>query len=63
LYRYDGIAGELGLEQWYVLSPFALAIDDVAARLEPGGAELVDDVVDRLHLGASVDSAALESVG
>jgi hypothetical protein len=53
----------VGLEQRDVLSPLALAAGEVAARLQPGRAELVNDVIDRLGLGRRIDAATLEIVG
>ena len=54
---------DVGLEQGHGLRPLPPAADQVAARLEPGLAELADDIVDRLGLGAGGGRAAFVGVG
>ncbi len=56
-------ADDVRLEQGHGLRPLPPAIDQVAARLEPGLAELTDDIIDRFGLGAGGGSAAFEAVG
>ena len=58
----SGAATMVGLEQRHVLGPQPLAVHHLAARLEPGGFELADQIVDRLGLGRGGDAAPFERV-
>ncbi len=61
--RQRRLADDVRLQQRYGLGPFALAVLEVAARLDTRGLELGNHVVDGLGLAFRGRSATLEGVG
>ena len=62
IHRHTGRADEFGTEQRHRLRPAALAVDDIAARLQPGLGELVGQIGDGLGFAGGGRGAALERV-
>ena len=52
----------IGLQQRHSLRPLPLAVDQLAARLEAGGLELLGEILDRFRLAGSGRAATLEAV-